>query len=58
MRKRCRQVLSFVLSIPANGFVYATSKVSVVLRYGVCKWTVLITLRLSAVYFEDREMKT
>ena len=35
--------------------------VFVVLRLGVCVWTgenVLKTLRLSVIYFEDRETKT
>lgn len=32
-----------------------------VLRSGLCMWAVenvVVTMRLSAIYFEDREMKT
>ena len=46
--------------IPANGILNARPVVFVVLRFGVCVWTVenvLKTLRLSAIYFEDRETK-
>ena len=60
MRKICRQFLSSALIIPANEILNARQVVFVVLRFGVCVWTVknvLKTLRLSAIYVEDRETK-
>ena len=60
MRKRYRQFLSSALITPENGIVNARPVIFVVLRLGVCVWTVenvLKTLRLSAIHFEDREMK-
>ena len=60
MRKRHRQFLFSALITPANGIVNARPVVFVVLRLGVCVWTVenvLKTLRLSTIHFEDRETK-
>ena len=60
MRKRYRQVLSFVLIIHVNGLCMLPRRYFVVLRSGLCMWAdenVVVTMRLSAIYFEDREMK-
>ena len=60
MRKRYRQFLSSALITPENGITNARPVVFVVLRLGVCVWTVenfLEILRLSAIHFEDRETK-
>ena len=60
MRKRYRQFLSSALTTPENEIVNARPVVFVVLRLGICVWTVenvLKTLRLSAIHFEDQETK-
>ena len=60
MRKRYRQFLSSALITPENRIVNARPVIFVVLRLGVCVWTVenvLKTVHLSAIHFEDRETK-
>ena len=60
MKKRYRQFISSELITPENGIVNALPVVFVVLRLGVCVWTVenvLKTLRLSAIHFEVQETK-
>ena len=60
MRKRYHQFLSSALTTPENEIVNARPVVFVVLRLGVCVWTVenvLKTLRLNAIHFEDQETK-